>query len=462
MTDSADLLTLHPDGDDLHSLDMLADKGPLPTRAPRHDGWTPVKQRKFLEMLAEGHTITNICHALGMSVTAAYALRRSARGAAFALGWQAALLLAREHLADKLLERAVHGSVETITRPDGSCITRQRHDNRLAMHMLTRLDRLSERESGPADHAAARLVAGEFEPFLDLVEQEGGAARAGLFLARRLGAEGVDGAADDLAPVRLLARADAWLRTRADPAAGDAVAIADLDPAQRAGWTAEQWARAEAAGLLTLAPPPPAETVHEPKLPKLYACDNPSGDPVWWNSAAQEWRTSFPPPDDFYGEEEGHYGEEGYARTLTLEEEDVIEAPIRAELAARRAREAELRDAFFAEEEAAAEAEAAEAATEAYGAEEAEEAKEPEHSDPLFPCGSRKEEGEIGAPATALPLPAASADAPARKRKSGGASGPGKSRGKPGVGGARGRSRKAPALPQGRSAPLHSGGHAPT
>jgi hypothetical protein len=119
--------------------------------------------------------------------------------------------------------------------------------------MLARLDRLAETGTGPADHAAARLVAGEFEQFLELVEREGGAARAGLFLARRLGAEG-DVAADDLAPVRALARADAWLRTGSDAAAG--VPVADLDPAQRAGWTAEQWARAEAAGLLALAPPP--------------------------------------------------------------------------------------------------------------------------------------------------------------------------------------------------------------
>ncbi|PVX30215.1 hypothetical protein [Sphingomonas pokkalii] len=348
-----DELSVHPDGDDLFCLDtMIAPRtdfgGGLPARRERHDGWTPAKQRQFLQMLAEGHTITNSCAALGMSTSSAYALRRSAAGAAFALGWQAALLLAREHLADRLLERAMHGSVDTITRPDGTTVTRQRHDNRLAMHMLSRLDRLAEEGCGPADHAAARLVAGEFEQFLALVAGDGGAARAGLFLARRAGGAGGMGteAADELAAVRALARADAWLRTGADACEG--VAVGDLDPAQRAGWSAEQWARAEAAGLLVLAPPP-KENAQGRELWQLGRRDNPNGDPVWCDSDVGEWRTSFPPPDDFYGEEFGEYGEPDYARELSPEELEVLEAPLRAAREARRVAAAQERDAFFAD-----------------------------------------------------------------------------------------------------------------
>ncbi|NJB96553.1 hypothetical protein [Sphingomonas trueperi] len=355
MIPDPDALTVHPDGDDLFCLDTMIEPrtdfgGGLPARRERHDGWTPAKQRQFLQMLAEGHTITNSCAALGMSTSSAYALRRSAAGAAFALGWQAALLLAREHLADRLLERAMHGSVDTITRPDGSTVTRQRHDNRLAMHMLNRLDRLAEEGCGPADHAAARLVAGEFEQFLALVAGDGGAARAGLFLARRAGGVEGDGpgVADELAAVRALARADAWLRTGAD--AREGVAVADLDPAQRRGWTAAQWARAEAAGLLVLAPPPaPKENARERELWQLNRCDNPNGDPVWWDSDVGEWRTHFPPPEDFYGEEFGDYGEPDYARELSPEELEVLEGPLRAAREARRIAAAQERDAFFAD-----------------------------------------------------------------------------------------------------------------
>lgn len=347
MPASADILPPAPadaDRDDPRAVPHAGAPAPAAS-ACRSDGWTPARQEMFLRMLAEGHSVTHICAALGMSVTSAYALRRSARGAAFALGWQAALLLARERLADTLLERALHGTVETITRADGATLIRERHDNRLAMQLLARLDRLAEAGTGPAEHAAARLVAAEFEPFLEVVAREGGAARAGLFVARRAEDEDAEG---ELAAIRALARADAWLRTR--DAAGAGESLADLDPAQRADWTAEQWARAEAAGLVALAPPPPPEPVQAPKLPKLRDPENPDGGPVWWSASLDEWRTRFPPPDDFCGKEDGEYGDRDYARQLSPEETEVLEAPRRAALEAKRAEAARARDAFFAEE----------------------------------------------------------------------------------------------------------------
>ncbi|MHA6719154.1 hypothetical protein ACX40Y_06835 [Sphingomonas sp. RS6] len=353
MTRHVEILASHPGGDDLFCLDELVDTGPIPARRERQDGWTPERQALFLKLLSEGHTITTACDAAGMSTSSAYALRRSAAGAAFAVAWQAALLLAREHLADRLIERAVHGSVETITRPDGSTLTRQRHDNRLAMHMLTRLDRLADGDAGAVDHAAARLVAGEFDQFLALIERGGGAARAGLFLAQRL--EGA-AAADDLAPLRALARADAWLRSGGAGGDGaDTADLADLDPAQRAHWTAEQWARAEAAGLLVLAPPPAAadapapQYAHECELWQLRQADNPDGAPVWWDSELCEWRTSFPPDPLFYGHEEGEYGDPDYSRTLSSDELEVIEGPLRAAREAKLAEAERLRDAWFAD-----------------------------------------------------------------------------------------------------------------
>jgi hypothetical protein len=83
----------------------------------RHDGWTPERQRRFLESIAEGHTVEDACRTVGLSVASAYALRRRAAGAGFALGWHGANLLARERIADTLLARAIHGQTETGTRP---------------------------------------------------------------------------------------------------------------------------------------------------------------------------------------------------------------------------------------------------------------------------------------------------------------------------------------------------------
>lgn len=304
-------------------------------------GWSGTSQATFLRAIAEGATVGQACRLVGLTQQSAYAFRLSARGAQFALGWQAALLHARNRLADTLLERAVYGTVETITRPDGSEIERHRFDNRLGMALLNRLDRLADKAAKETTHAAARLVAQELDAYLDLVGQDAGPARAGLFLAQRIEPAGED----DLAPVRTLARADAWLRTHADAAEP----IADLDPAARERWSGADWSRAETAGLVSIAPVPvradyqaiqdfveaePAEAIEEPR--------------VWWDGHAEAWRTDFPPPEGFHGEEDGDYGDEGYSRELTVEEEDLVEAPRRAEIAVQRVAEGEARDRWFA------------------------------------------------------------------------------------------------------------------
>ena len=58
------------------------------------------------------------------------------------------------------MTRAIEGQRETVTYPDGRSIDRYKLDNRLAMGLLTRLDRQAE-ASNAATHAA-RLVAPEF------------------------------------------------------------------------------------------------------------------------------------------------------------------------------------------------------------------------------------------------------------------------------------------------------------
>src|SRR3546814_11453868 len=77
--------------------------------------------------------------------TSAYALRLRRDGAAVRLGWDAAILIARARLADDLLARALTGHEEVIRKDmDAGEITRHRHDNRLAMSMLSRLDRMAD------------------------------------------------------------------------------------------------------------------------------------------------------------------------------------------------------------------------------------------------------------------------------------------------------------------------------
>ncbi|WP_404334677.1 hypothetical protein AB2M62_13950 [Sphingomonas sp. MMS12-HWE2-04] len=312
-----------------------------PPGGTRYDGWTPDRQRLFLEALSEGLPVNQASGIVGLSRQSAYALRHSPRGQAFALGWDAAVLLARNALVDALMERAFNGVREHATDSQGRTVTRFRHDNRLALAMLARLDRIADAEKPAASAAAARAIAGDFAQYLDLIDAEAGPARAGAFLDARTR----PATAADLAPLRTLARADRWLRTHTDLA--EPLALDDLDPAERAGWSGEQWARAEAAGLVALAPEPAASET-------LNSCqDCQPSEPVWWDEEREEWRTHFPPPEGFDYSEEGQYGEEGYERSLSADEavvmEDAEEALREQRVAERLPAEAAARDAWFAE-----------------------------------------------------------------------------------------------------------------
>ena len=336
-----------------------------PTRyTQRSDGWTPDRQRGFLERIAEGATVDEASASVGLSPGAAYTLRRRAAGAAFALGWDAAKLVARPIVAETLFVRAIAGQTERVTRPDGEVIERHRYDNRLAMSLLNRLDRHAD--ATETANAATRMVAAEFDAFLDIIARDAGPARAGLFLGERLPSDAIgDGPAEAaMAPILALARADRWLRTGAGLASE--IDTADLDPAARATWTAEQWARAEAAGLLRLAPEPAPEPQPEPEpappaqppakpapasaLPILHSDPHEGrvGDfPVWYDHVVGRWRTCFPPPQPYFGEEKGVFGDDDYSRQCSDDEGIILEAPRDREIAERVVTESADRDTWF-------------------------------------------------------------------------------------------------------------------
>jgi hypothetical protein len=137
------------------------------TDAPRVDGWSYERQATFLMTLSETGLVSQACKFAEMSVASAYSLRREPRGRAFALGWQAAHLLARDRLEDVLLEAAITGVESVSTRVDG--VTRRRCLNsNLSMAVLKRLD---SRAAALDDRAVgvARSIGAAFEDFITLV-----------------------------------------------------------------------------------------------------------------------------------------------------------------------------------------------------------------------------------------------------------------------------------------------------
>lgn len=323
-----------------------------PTRTHRHDGWTPPRQRAFLERIAEGHTAEAACRHVGLSPASLYAFRRRAAGAAFAIGWDAARLLARDRVADLLTARAIDGQEETITRADGSIVTRHRYDNRLAAYVLTRLDRYADTHDATAAGQGPRVVAGDFDAFLTLISEGSDPARAGLFVGTRV----VEAPQPEMVPVVTLASADRYLRAEAGLDSG--VPTDDLDVAAMEHWDTDQWARAEASGLLRRSD---AGTVgageganpHEPQHPQLRIDATDDAGLVWWDDTAGDWRTRFPPPADFTGVEQGAYGDTDYQRGLTPDERATLDTARQTERSNARILGAFARDRWFARAAAA-------------------------------------------------------------------------------------------------------------
>jgi hypothetical protein len=126
-------------------------------RKPRNDGWTPEKQRRFIETLADTGLVNVAAQAVGLSRASAYQLRRAPHGAAFARAWDAARQQAAGLIEDIAFERAIEGTEQEVLDRDGNVVaTRLVHDNRLLKYLLSHLkpERYG-RDRAPAAPASA-------------------------------------------------------------------------------------------------------------------------------------------------------------------------------------------------------------------------------------------------------------------------------------------------------------------
>jgi hypothetical protein len=275
-----------------------------PSRIPEYH-WSPANQRAFLEALSTSGNISESAKAVSMSGQAAYAFCGRAAGRVFRLGWDAAVLVARRRVEGELLERALVGQEETYERdPDTGCVKRTRIHNGTTMAMLTRLDRMALGKSDvPADTAMAQIVAQDFERFLDLVEAGGGGAEAMLFLKAR---------------------------------DGGLVPMAGFDPVE----FAKHYQLSQKSGDVE-----EEETVEE--KPELTPEEEAAKMSVWFCENEQDWRTNFPPPEDFCGVEDGDFGDRGYERTLDEDEEECYREQLAVEVAPLRVAGETARRAWF-------------------------------------------------------------------------------------------------------------------
>ena len=300
---------------------------PADIPAPGSYHWTPGLQRAFLESLATTGSVKIASTSVGMSPRATYDLKHKPQGAAFKLGWAAALLIARGRLADELLDRAIwgHDEMTTVMREEDRSLTKRRRiESRLGLAMLARLDKMVETRAKAGEEMLAQIIAGDWPGFLSLFDAAEAARRAADD-AKGGDAESAGERAD--APNGLGAALALWLAgrdNRANPLAslwrdsGIANEVAQFSAESDDALDAEPTPEAEAAAMT-----------------------------VWADAETGELRTNFPPPDDFTGIEEGAFGDEDYERTLELDEQEAWEAARAADVAPLRRAGEIARRAFF-------------------------------------------------------------------------------------------------------------------
>lgn len=86
---------------------------PVP-RKPRHDGWTPERQRAFIGALADTGCVSRAARYVNMSMEGAYWLRRQPGSDSFRAAWEAALNLGVQRLKDEVYERALEGQLHPV------------------------------------------------------------------------------------------------------------------------------------------------------------------------------------------------------------------------------------------------------------------------------------------------------------------------------------------------------------
>lgn len=109
---------------------------PVPRKCERHDGWTPERQRGFIEALADTGSVEAACRAVDMSSVGAYYLRRQPGAESFRAAWDAALAHGVQRIEDVAMDRALNGVPEPVYSYGKLIGTRMKYNDRLLMFML--------------------------------------------------------------------------------------------------------------------------------------------------------------------------------------------------------------------------------------------------------------------------------------------------------------------------------------
>jgi hypothetical protein len=110
---------------------------PVPRLRKRRNGWTPGRQRIFLDCLSECGCVARAARAVGMSPRSAYRLLESDGAESFAEAWDQAIARGIEKLRADAIDRAIRGAWVPIVRKGRIVRQEFRHKDRLAIALLS-------------------------------------------------------------------------------------------------------------------------------------------------------------------------------------------------------------------------------------------------------------------------------------------------------------------------------------
>jgi hypothetical protein len=137
---------------------------PVPVRY-RRDGWTPEKQREFVEALADTGLIREAAARVGMTEQSVSRLRRRADARAFDLACEAVIRPGARRLHAIAWERAIEGTIRRHYYHGELKAEERVHDNRLLVYLLGKTQALVE------PRPEAERVEDDWEGWMKAIEQ---------------------------------------------------------------------------------------------------------------------------------------------------------------------------------------------------------------------------------------------------------------------------------------------------
>lgn len=137
----------------------LPDFAPVPRRY-RHDGWTPERQKAFIEALADTGCVQRAANMVNMAQQNCYALRRAPGAEAFRQAWDAALDFGLKRLKDIAFERAIEGQLVPVFVAGKLMGFRRKRNDALLMFCLRHYGQDGQGKRTTINYFSSRASAG--------------------------------------------------------------------------------------------------------------------------------------------------------------------------------------------------------------------------------------------------------------------------------------------------------------